>query len=369
MPRPDLASRIAEVVEIESQLEHLTGEAARLLVPRRGRAARDALAGCLGPISVRVQRLQRLHQPLQSEVMLALRDSSRPALERRRLHAFRQQLAAVRERLRQWPAQRRLVERAIRPQRVALPPPKPDPDIGRAEFGLVDEVYRVMHAALQDGRRDDAAKVENAFADIVLPMSQFMALMHIAQRIALAQGRASPLRFLDVGCGSGSKLLAAATLFDRADGLELDRVYVEQAQNLLRHARHDRARVMQGDALSFDGYGDYDVIYFYEPIRNTELQVQLDRRIFATARKGTILVIPYPFFRMREENYDIAEIAPAIYMLGLTRPETERLRRLAERIGTAMLSPEPDSADARLGWLAPMTFACRRIGYALPGQL
>ena len=71
-------------------------------------------------------------------------------------------------------------------------------------------------------------------------------------------------KFLDVGAGIGTKVLLADVLFD-SNGIEIDPFYVDMAHRL-------GVKVDEQNALEFQGYSDYDFIYFFVPIKDDELE-------------------------------------------------------------------------------------------------
>ena len=84
--------------------------------------------------------------------------------------------------------------------------------------------------------------------------------------------------FLDVGCGPGNILWSAKTILNpkNTHGIEYDSYYASIAEVLLSGMLG--SKVFNMDALNFDRYEDYDVIYFYCPISNRKLQVELERK-------------------------------------------------------------------------------------------
>jgi len=85
----------------------------------------------------------------------------------------------------------------------------------------------------------------------------------ISSRIAISEKPLTNLKFLDVGCGIGTKALLASHFFD-AYGLEINPPYAQKAIKLLGNDK-----IIQDDALKFDKYGDFDVIYAYQPMLNS----------------------------------------------------------------------------------------------------
>jgi SAM-dependent methyltransferase len=115
-----------------------------------------------------------------------------------------------------------------------------------------------------------------------------------AERL-FASGAPRAGAFLDVGCGTGEKPFLAYALggFESADGLEYDPKPVAVAEYLL-HAAATRQpypiRVWCHDALEFERYGDYDVVYMYRPLRPAALMRRLVARIAAQMKVGAILM-------------------------------------------------------------------------------
>ena len=71
-----------------------------------------------------------------------------------------------------------------------------------------------------------------------------------------------------------------------------------------RIAARDRypVRIMRGDALEFDRYGDYDVVYMYRPLRDPELMKRLLRRIAAQLKPGAVMIdVYYDAFALQKQ--------------------------------------------------------------------
>lgn len=89
-------------------------------------------------------------------------------------------------------------------------------------------------------------------------------------------------KFLDIGAGPGSKVMLAQVLFD-AYGLELKSNLVEMANRL------GLKNVFRGDALKYEDYGDYDLLYFYRPFKSDPLQLALEEKIFDQMKPGAMI--------------------------------------------------------------------------------
>ena len=172
------------------------------------------------------------------------------------------------------------------------------------------------------------------------------------------------LRILDVGCGGGMRVLQAAGLFSRADGLEFDHGYALAADALLSQVGGGRCRVIEGDAMTFADYADYDVIYLYRPMRDPAAMMALEDRILADCRPGTVLIAPYPAFAERLGTIDCALVAEGIHVVGIGPEAAARLAARAETMALAAVA-QRSAPDPRSGYLGPLFAACRRNGYPL----
>ena len=121
---------------------------------------------------------------------------------------------------------------------------------------------------------------------------------------------------------------------------------------------------MEADARRFFDYSSYDVIYFYQPLKDLDGLREMEDQILEQARPGTILIAPYAAFSAAEGDLRCSRIAPSIYVAGLAPSQTEKLCARAEMIGTD--APEhSNSFDAALGYWRPVVDASRRNGYTL----
>ncbi len=84
-------------------------------------------------------------------------------------------------------------------------------------------------------------------------------------------------RFLDVGCGIGTKLLLARFLgWGDVTGIELRPEYGEVARRLC-----PEADVFVADAFEWDGYGEFDVVFMYRPCIPDDLERHLEDRVLS----------------------------------------------------------------------------------------
>jgi SAM-dependent methyltransferase len=116
---------------------------------------------------------------------------------------------------------------------------------------------------------------------IPFDMATFIHEMEVLRQMLRPNGHIRP-KFIDVGCGVGTKLIIAQQFGFECYGIELDAELVKIAKQL-------RFQVERGNAIRAD-YSIYDAIYFYCPIRDPELEAKLERRIINTAKPGALIV-------------------------------------------------------------------------------
>jgi SAM-dependent methyltransferase len=110
--------------------------------------------------------------------------------------------------------------------------------------------------------------------------ADFLAIM--SDCVASAQGG----KFLDVGCGPGTKMLLAQEIFGLdVHGIELNPEMAAKANEQFPD------RVITGDALNGDGlYTVQDIIWLYRPFKDGTKEDELERLIMHRMKPGAILV-------------------------------------------------------------------------------
>ncbi|MEO1471559.1 MAG: hypothetical protein AAFV86_21180 [Pseudomonadota bacterium] len=261
-----------------------------------------------------------------------------------------------------WQEVRALIERQAEVRRTALYrdwPAEGDPTA--TQLAQVSLLLDDLRGVLNPAQQDTDAHARGAFADIALPHADFLAHLHAAYRLRLAQDLAGPTWFVDVGCGGGLKVLAAGQVFDRALGIELDPGYAAAAGRLLDGSRQSNCMIVVEDALAFEHYGEFGVIYFYRPLRRREDLAALEARICEAAVPGTVLIVPYQAFAHRAEALGCTRVAPSLYLAGRTAEEAAVLADRAEQTGPAIKPPIPTLFDI----FEPIVKASARRGHGL----
>jgi 2-polyprenyl-3-methyl-5-hydroxy-6-metoxy-1,4-benzoquinol methylase len=93
------------------------------------------------------------------------------------------------------------------------------------------------------------------------------------------------MKFIDVGCGIGNILLFAEMIEFDIYGIEKDQGSLTIAQQLF-----DAQIVSDQDIWSFNRWSEFDVIYYFRPFCEKELQRRFERLIEESCKPGAILI-------------------------------------------------------------------------------
>jgi SAM-dependent methyltransferase len=148
--------------------------------------------------------------------------------------------------------------------------------------------------------------------------------------------RKKNLKFIDVGCGIGTKVHLAQQFFD-SYGVELNQSYADIAKEINRPKKFDPhgtwekltgpQRIFQKDALDFD-YTNYDIIYFFRPMKGKP-QHQLEKRIFMQAKEGAIII---PIYALTEFPDYIHKLQTPSQQLHIKTTDSEKAEEIKSYI-------------------------------------
>lgn len=104
-----------------------------------------------------------------------------------------------------------------------------------------------------------------------------------------------PLKFLDCGCGIGNIMLIARTLGYDVYGIEYEKATCKIARDLTWEGSTCRGQkrnnsIIHGDITTFEHYADYDVIYYYTPIKKHSKRTQFIKKLTDNVKIGSIIV-------------------------------------------------------------------------------
>jgi len=106
---------------------------------------------------------------------------------------------------------------------------------------------------------------------------------YLARAAAACPGQ--PPRFLDIGCGIGNVLLIAEQFGFDVRGIEKDPYSFPIAARLI-----GQDKIFQADIWSYEGYGDFEVLYYFRPFCQREQQLRFERLVEDRMRPGAVLI-------------------------------------------------------------------------------
>lgn len=106
------------------------------------------------------------------------------------------------------------------------------------------------------------------------------------------------IRFLEVGCGIGTKCGIARAHGMQSAGFDLKDEYVALARKIFLECTFD-----QGNAFDFD-YGGYDLVYYHVPFNEDSMLFQLETRILLQIPVGSVLFVTRFSDALQQTIYD-----------------------------------------------------------------
>ena len=331
--RQGLEARVREIEAVAAE----TGKALMCPPPRN----RAQIEGLVRAVQRHIMQIPPVFQKIQSRLADVTREASSkipPERLPQPWYDLGTRVGLVRMAVNQWPRIEPVVRIQISEPKEKLLPPMRSGSGAAARAALADAAFDRLHRILNPLEQDPEAAVLGAYADIGLPQSKFMALVHAAHRVCLAQGR-DEMRFLDVGCGMGLKLVSAAEAFDAVAGIELDAGYAARARDFVAVADLAKSQVVEADARHFEHYSHFNIIYLFRPLEDAVAMAGLERYIAESVDAGTLFMAPYNGFAARHRDYGHWSLAEGLYVSGMTRASASALRRRAQFIGPALRPP------------------------------
>lgn len=354
-----LDESLKEARNVEAQLSETAIALARQMgLPRR---QRRKLVGLMNRFDRERSDLRNVMTRFEREQRVIAkedRDQGREAVE------ISRHFKRLRHRLQLLNRISRAIDKAHHAKRHALYATLPEKhSIEAQQDRVLEAVMATLHLVINPQVQSETAQEIGCFHDIPLSTAAFLAHAHVAYRVALAQKRMGPLRFLDVGCGGGMKVLLASEVFSEADGLDYDQGYVAAATEVFHRAQAHRCSAFHANALTFDRYDRYDVIYFFQPMSDDAGLRALEDQVLAKARPGTIIIAPYQKFLLRVEELDCVRITDCVYVTGIDEQAGEWLHDEAQRMGPDILNPDRAVYVHTADWLRGLWLACAQNGY------
>lgn len=148
-------------------------------------------------------------------------------------------------------------------------------------------------------------KTEHGFPYIRSACGPFeAALLSCAQLIGRPK---ETLRFLEVGCGLGTKCGIARLHGLQVWGVDLKSEYVELADRIFPDCEFTQANAYDVD------YSQYDLVYYHRPVSEDSMIFQLENRILSQLPNRGVLFVTDLSHRLQQALYDQAgRIKPAL---------------------------------------------------------
>jgi SAM-dependent methyltransferase len=163
----------------------------------------------------------------------------------------------------------------------------------------IQEKLKILEAALTSVAMvgaDDAGLPDTSYSYIPLDLTEFFDAMYDLEA-ALAEDpdysdpdvRHRRVDFIEAGCGPGRNL----SLLRATDRFELRKIHgIDLSDPMITHGRRIFGLgedIWTADCLTFD-YAPYDVIYFYRPIADIELQKTFEDYLVRNMRSGAYVI-------------------------------------------------------------------------------
>ncbi|MDG4476693.1 class I SAM-dependent methyltransferase [Thiovibrio frasassiensis] len=131
-------------------------------------------------------------------------------------------------------------------------------------------------------------------------VSTFLGLDHAGQT-------ARQPRILDVGCGIGNVLLVAEQFGFEVYGIEKDAYPFRIAARLI-----GEERIAQADIWSYEGYGNYEVVYYYRPFSGRDQQLRFEKLIEESMQTGAILIANHKNSDAIDRDHRFKKLSPSL---------------------------------------------------------
>lgn len=166
---------------------------------------------------------------------------------------------------------------------------------------MLDCIVKMAERRTSNCPRCKEVKQADGFSFIPLENWRFIEAMSKVQKHFLGRGRGRRSflnrKFVDAGCGIGVKLLMAQAMGFKATGIELDPGLIKLAKTIFnigqrrsKKTRCDWTKIIRQDIRKHN-YSQYDVIYFYCPLRNTnDEEMKFEKMVYGQMKPGSYVI-------------------------------------------------------------------------------
>jgi len=171
-------------------------------------------------------------------------------------------------------------------------------------FGIINRFIGYFTIESQQKSQNDAAK---EYPFVPMDTRQMFQEIQVAADYLRQRGRWGKADFIDIGCGIGNVLLVAEELGFRVRGIEKDPHPCAIAQKLI-----GVDKVSQEDIWAYDGFHNFDVIYYFRPFHDGESQRRFERLIEDSLKRGGVLIANRKMSREIEEDRRFQRLHPRL---------------------------------------------------------
>ncbi len=151
---------------------------------------------------------------------------------------------------------------------------------------LLGVINRFIGYFTRDSIRETKNDTKTEYPFVPMDTRQAFEQILAARRHFDSQGSFNrPLTFIDIGCGIGQIMLMAEMAGFDAFGIEKDPYPCTIAQRLM-----GKDKVLLEDIWNFDGYGNFDVIYYFRPFSTKELQSRFEKMVEDELKPGGLII-------------------------------------------------------------------------------
>lgn len=98
-------------------------------------------------------------------------------------------------------------------------------------------------------------------------------------------------KILDIGCAKGYAIKFLLELpFLKVDGLEISSALVEICKKNFQNEKKGRTKIYNTDALDFDGYGEYNFFYLYNPFPSADILKSVIKKILFHSKSKIYII-------------------------------------------------------------------------------
>ena len=130
---------------------------------------------------------------------------------------------------------------------------------------------------------------EGSHPAVSFPLWSFVRGIQRAEAYFIEKRLGRMPRFLDVGCGIGTKVLLVQQWGWEADGLDFVPEYCEAARELCGAL----SAITCVDAREYDNYGTYDLVYAYRPLVDMDETMKLTIWMAEQLKPGALMFLAW----------------------------------------------------------------------------